>query len=78
MRRASNRLSHYRAGDATTGGRVMTPDLMILIASLTTKKKRKGRKWCKRKGIGAIRREIGSFREGCPVRNYRCEGGRLF
>ena len=40
-------------------GRAMTPELMIVLASLIAKKDRKGPKWCRKKGIGAIRREIG-------------------
>jgi len=37
----------------------MTPELMIALADIPAKRKRKGKRWCRKKGIGAITRELG-------------------
>lgn len=37
----------------------MTPELMIVMAGLYAQRDRKGKRWCREKGIGAIRKAIG-------------------
>lgn len=39
----------------------MTPELMITLGYLIAKRSRKGVKWCRKKGIGAIVREVGHY-----------------
>jgi hypothetical protein len=55
----------------------MTPELMIVIAHVVAKRRRKGKGWCKKKGIGAIVKELGPKRDAKVVSISPAEPGLL-
>jgi hypothetical protein len=58
------------------GGAMQQPALLILLAAYSVRRDRKGAKWCRRDGIGAVRAMLGApLPDGVPevpaIREYR-------
>jgi hypothetical protein len=44
------------------GRDLLTPSMLISVAILEADRDRHGKKWCEKKGIGAVRRSLGATR----------------